>query len=213
MFAPKPSRGWIVCRRHNGGHELRHQLLTARQVTDIVVLDVPQLVNADLAVATTLAHAFRLAGTRLLNLDSRELGSFVMSTDAGPNCGVVLFDSMPGGAGHVAELLESPAAWIEQVTDALIVTEAHHRHCVTACLDCLLSFESQYDHDQGLLHRARTWAFWDQLRSGKIHAAGLSGERPSTAQETTATAQEPTDRSIDAASRLARARRRRPRPG
>ena len=53
-------------------------------------------------MATTLAHAFRLAGTQLLSLDSRELGSFVMRTDSGPHCGLVLFDSMPGGAGHVA---------------------------------------------------------------------------------------------------------------
>ena len=78
-------------------------MLTARQVTDIAVIDIPELVNADLAVATTLAHAFRLAGTQLLSLDSRELGSFVMRTDSGPHCGLVLFDSMPGGDGHVAD--------------------------------------------------------------------------------------------------------------
>ncbi len=108
-------------------------MLTARQVTDIAVIDVPQLVNADLAVATTLAHAFRLAGTQLLSLDSRELGSFVMRTDNSPNCGLVLFDTMPGGAGHVAELLESAAEWIGKLTEVLFVNEAHHERCVSAC--------------------------------------------------------------------------------
>lgn len=156
----------------------RRQMLTARQVTDIAVIDIMQLVNADLAVATTLAHAFRLAGTQLLSLDSRELGSFVMRTDSGPHCGLVLFDSMPGGDGHVAELLESATDWIGKLIDDLFVNEAHHQRCVSACLDCLLSYETQFDHDQGLLARATTWEFWDCLRNHRAWSSSASHASP-----------------------------------
>ena len=208
QFAPtKNGRTWVNCRKHNGKHDLRRQMLTARQVTDIAVIDVPQLVNADLAVATTLAHAFRLAGTQLLSLDSRELGSFVMPTDSGPHCGLVLFDSMPGGAGHVAELLESAADWIGKLTDVLFVNEAHHERCISACLDCLLSYETQFDHDQGLLARAITWEFWDCLRNHRPWSSSASHAPPPRAIPSvppTTDASKPS-----APDRLERARRKR----
>ena len=182
-------------------------MLTARQVPDIAIIDVPQLVNADLAVATTLAHAFRLAGTQLLSLDSRELGSFVMPTDSGPNCGLVLFDTMPGGAGHVAELLESAAEWISKLTDVLFVGQAHHERCVSACLDCLLSYETQFDHDQGLLARATTWEFWDCLRNHRAWSSGASQALPSRTPPSNPSATDASASSVP--DRLDRARRKR----
>lgn len=159
------ARRWSSCRANHGANDLRRQFLTARQVTDIVVIDIPQLVQFGPAVATTLAHAFRLAGARLLGLDSRELGSFVMATATGQHCGLVIFDSMPGGAGHVAELLEQATDWAQLVSTVLFVCDEHHKRCISACLDCLLSFETQFDHDQGLLAREATWSFWEQLRN------------------------------------------------
>ena len=101
-----------------------------------------------------------------------------MPTDSGPHCGLVLFDSMPGGAGHVAELLESAADWIARLTDVLFVNEAHHERCISACLDCLLSYETQFDHDQGLLTRAITWEFWDCLRSHRAWSCSASDASP-----------------------------------
>ena len=203
QFAPrKNGPTWFICRKQSK-NDLRRQMLTARQVTDIAVIDIPQLANADLAVATTLAHAFRLAGTQLLSLDSRELGSFVMRTDSGPHCGLVLFDSMPGGDGHVAELLESATDWIGKLIDDLFVNEAHHQRCVSACLDCLLSFETQFDHDQGLLARAVTWEFWDGLRNHRTWSSSASHASPRAIPPATEAS------APSAPDRLERARRKR----
>lgn len=201
-------RRWSNCRKNHGVNDLRHQFLTARQVTDIVVIDVPQLAATNLSVATTMAHAFRLAGTRLLSLDSRELGSFVMATDAGDHCGLVIFDSMPGGAGHVAALLDTADEWVRFVGDALFVSEEHHQRCVAACLDCLLSFETQFDHDQGLLARAETWRFWDKLRNGRSSNSNRNSQQPidspNSKSSDVAASMKP-----DATERLARARKKR----
>jgi hypothetical protein len=180
-FAPrKNGPSWVVCRKQNGKHDLRRQMLTARQVTDIAIIDVPQLVNADLAVAITLAHSFRLAGTQLLSLDSREIGSFVMSTDSGLNCGLVLFDTMPGGAGHVGALIEAASDWLDKLSDILFINQAHHQRCISACLDCLLSYETQFDHDLGLLARAATWDFFQRLRANQVSSPG-GPSRPNVA--------------------------------
>ena len=159
---------FVNCRAKNGANELRQQLLTARQTTDIIIIDVPQLRDGNLDIATTIAHSLRLAGARSLGLDSRELGSFVTATNSGSTCGIVIFDSVPGGAGHVTELLAFSKKWVEMVEEVLFVNELHHSNCVSACLNCLLGFETQFDHDMGLLARARTWNFWQHLRKGNL---------------------------------------------
>ena len=195
------------CRAKNGANELRQQLLTARQTTDIVIVDVPQLGDGNLDIATTIAHSLRLAGARLLGLDSRELGSFVTATNSGSTCGIVIFDSVPGGAGHVTELLALSNKWVEMVEEVLFVDESHHLNCVSACLNCLLSFETQFDHDMGLLARARTWDFWQQLRKG------ISGNSPITpgnaSTKIPAVDAGPAEQSRSDADRIARAKAKR----
>ena len=195
------------CRAKNGANELRQQLLTARQTTDIVIADVPQMGDGNLDIATTIAHSLRLAGARLLGLDSRELGSFVTATNAGSTCGIVIFDSVPGGAGHVTELLAFSNKWVEMVEEVLFVDESHHSNCVSACLNCLLSFETQFDHDMGLLARARTWDFWQHLRKG---SPGDSPITPRNASRKLSTVEaRPAEQSRSDADRIARAKTKR----
>ena len=197
----------VNCRNKRGSNDLRHQLLTARQPTDIVIVEIPQLGDNKLEIATTLAHALRLAGARLLGLDSRELGSFVTATDSGSASGIVIFDSVPGGAGHVTELLTFAEKWMSLVDDVLYVSEQHHATCISACLNCILSFESQFDHGQGLLVRSLAWEFWKQLRCGSVINTDSTPPNDETAKlvQPAATAQN----SLSADERLARARARR----
>jgi len=52
----------------------------------------------------TLGYALQIAGARLLELDTRELGVMVASSaDFSNGSGAVLYDNVPGGAGHVRE--------------------------------------------------------------------------------------------------------------
>ena len=195
------------CRAKSGANELRQQLLTARQTTDIVIIDVPPLGNSNLDIATTITHSLRLAGARLLGLDSRELGSFVTATNSGSTCGIVIFDSVPGGAGHVTELLALSHKWVEMVEEVLFVDESHHSNCVSACLNCLLSFETQFAQDMGLLARARTWDFWQQLRKG------VSGNSPiesgHASAQIPAIETRPAEQLLSAEDRIARAKNKR----
>jgi hypothetical protein len=79
------------------------------------------------------------------------LGVLLVPTGAGH--GAVLYDNVPGGAGHVYELLGQGRAWLEATLRTLYVDAAHHARCETACLDCLLTFDAQEAMRRGLLHR------------------------------------------------------------
>lgn len=124
----------------------RFQVLGARQVTDALLAEFgflgPEATNA--ALVQSLGYALLRGGCRVLGLDSREMGLLAVPTgNDGSEWGVVLYDNVPGGAGHVRQLMECPNEWLAQAREVLHVSEAHHRRCETACLECLLSFDTQ----------------------------------------------------------------------
>ena len=109
-----------------------------------------------------------------LQLDMREIGFITMPAgDRGTGYGVMLYDDVPGGAGHVRELLDVGREWLEEARERLWGNEAHDQRCKTACLDCLLSFGTQSSASRGLLERR---AALTQL------SAMLSNESTSTAE-------------------------------
>jgi Lhr-like helicase len=124
----------------------RFQVLGARQVTDALLAEFgflgPDATNP--ALAQSLGYALLRGGCRVLGLDSREMGLLAVPTgNDGSEWGVVLYDNVPGGAGHVQQLLQCPDDWLTEARGVLYVSEAHQRRCDTACLECLLSFDTQ----------------------------------------------------------------------
>jgi len=139
---------------------IRRQTLAARETTDVLLLDVsaclPPVADDEEAVALveTLARALQSAGARLLELDPRELGAMVIPAGgAGERRGAVLYDNVPGGAGHVRELLDAGRDWFVEALRVLRGDDAHHSRCETACLDCLLTFDAQDAMSRGVLRR------------------------------------------------------------
>ena len=129
----------------------RFQVLGARQVTDALLAEFgflgPDATNA--ALVQSLGYALLRGGCRVLGLDSREMGLLAVPTgNDGNEWGVVLYDNVPGGAGHVRQLLECPEDWLGEARRVLYVSEVHHRRCDTACLECLLSFDTQNAYSQ-----------------------------------------------------------------
>ena len=145
VTSPKP---WEHCWRDGDKTPvLRNRILAARETTDVILLDFTDCLGqlaADDSLMTTLAYAFRNAAARLLELDPRELGVLTVPTGpAGTTRGVVLYDNVSGGAGHVRELMEQGPDLIRIAHHVLFVDEEHHQRCETGCLDCLLSFDAQ----------------------------------------------------------------------
>jgi DEAD/DEAH box helicase domain-containing protein len=126
---------------------LRRQILAARQTTDVLLLEFGNSLGVaatDDSLIQTLGFALQRAGCYILELDPREIGVLLVPAGAqGREWGVVLYDNVPGGAGHVRELVEFDREWIERAEQIMYRDAEHHRRCDSACLECLLSFDAQ----------------------------------------------------------------------
>ena len=162
---------WPFCWRRNTAPVLRNQALAARETTDVLLLDfsgcLPIEQQNDQALITTLAYALHRAAAELLQLDGRELGVNTMPAgESGQGLGILLYDNVPGGAGHVRELLELGKGWLEWAKKVMFVDEAHDERCRSACLDCLLSFQAQNAMLEGKLNRPRALVTLSSLLEG-----------------------------------------------
>ena len=144
------------CWPRSGAPVLRNQTFAARETTDVLLLDFSGCLDPaqqnDLALMTTLGYALHRAAAESLQLDVRELGVTTMPT-GDRSRGVLLYDNVPGGAGHVPELVEIGREWLERGRRVLFVDDAHNQRCQSACLDCVLSFQTQNAMIEGLLIR------------------------------------------------------------
>lgn len=104
-------------KRGNEGLVMRHQFLAGRQNTDMLFVDLDGWdAGITPAAAYTLAQALRLAGSRLLELDFREIG--ILRPRPMPEIArgrtLVFFDFIAGGAGHCLELFRNARPWFEE---------------------------------------------------------------------------------------------------
>lgn len=136
------------------GAPLRCQILGSRERTDMLRLDFDNvnMPASDQRLMTTLQLALHRAAAELLQLDVRELGAELVPASAG-RYSIVLYDNVPGGAGHVRELLDEGPALFRSSLGILHGTDDHNLRCREACLDCLLGYSSQSAHEQGLIDR------------------------------------------------------------
>jgi hypothetical protein len=136
---------------------LRNQYLASETTTDVLLLDMTAVLpgqSRNLAVVHSVGRALQRAGTDLLELDGREIGVMTVPCgEAGEAYGALLYDTCPGGAGHVQELMLLGRTWLKQAGEILFHSEEHDLRCKTACLDCILSFDAQQDMQRGLLRR------------------------------------------------------------
>ena len=149
----------------------RNQVLAAKQTTDALMLDFSSCLlhfANNRKLLWTLAQALQISGAKLLELDSRELGTLVIPAgDMGVGLGAVLYDDVPGGAGHVRELLAFGREWLLEARRTMFVSDKHNEVCETACLDCLLTFDAQEPMRRGFLNRRLAIRVLDALLAGE----------------------------------------------
>jgi DEAD/DEAH box helicase domain-containing protein len=125
---------------------LRNRVLAARERTDVLILDWPRSPSGDAALYS-LGRALLLAGTRMLEIDSRELGVSLKALTTGEP-GILLYDTVPGGAGHCLELMQLGRPWLDEARTLLRGSEPHDQSCRRAYLECLLDFAGQFYADK-----------------------------------------------------------------
>lgn len=135
---------------------LRCKVLGSRERTDMLRLDFDNvnMPASDKRLMTTLQLALHRAAAELLQLDVRELGAELVPASAG-RWSIVLYDNVPGGAGHVRELVDEGESLFRSSLRILRGNDEHDARCHEACLDCLLGYSSQSVHEKGLIDRRR----------------------------------------------------------
>jgi superfamily II DNA/RNA helicase len=125
---------------------LRNQFLAARTTTDLLALNLPRAIDHEAKeVAEAISVALVRGATRYLKIDHRSISALA------PRCvndvwRITLFDTHPGGAGDVCELIQSSIDGTDRVRDwlaftlqhILIIDEDHDSRCVRACGRCIL---------------------------------------------------------------------------
>lgn len=166
---PLTSDKKIYCWSPQEAPVLRNQVLAAREPTEAVLVDfynaIGPISSRDEQLIKTIESALVIAGARLLQIDARELGSMLISLNDYRSKGIVIHDDVPGGAGHVRELLDFGRAWLEEAVNILYVNEEHDKRCNNACLECILSFGKQYSEDEQPLKRRETLKLLRELLS------------------------------------------------
>lgn len=122
----------------------RHLRLGYGITTDVFELQLFDL--TDKVVATSLAVALREALSRILGIESDELGWQIVQTPApeGNVQSIFLYDQASGGAGFASSASSQIGAMLKGAEAVLNC----HESCQGACHACLLSRDTQFDADR-----------------------------------------------------------------
>jgi hypothetical protein len=113
-----------------------------------------------------LAFACQRSLAESLEMDTRLIGVDLVPTgELGQHQGIILFDNVPGGAGHVLEVFRHAEGreFLKGAEQILRVDEVHDKDCRAGCLDCILSFETQRRTGDNPLRRLEARDFLTRL--------------------------------------------------
>ena len=96
----------------------------------------------DATTAYSVVEALRRGASMLLNMDIEDLQLLPLSR-GDDTFDMMLYDTMPGGCGLIAQLLDR---WTDVQSEALDFAHSCPSGCDSACVDCLLLFRNSYYH-------------------------------------------------------------------
>lgn len=115
--------------------------------TDVVVIDFGSL-SRDYDTMLSVMYALLNGMSEALDIDFNDIsGCLKISTwdHVHPNYSIVLYDSVPGGAGHVTRLLTDDNLLKNVISTAY--SRVSTCNCDTSCYSCLRSYNNQRFHD------------------------------------------------------------------
>ena len=114
-------------------------------ITNVLELQLPEAQGAWKAGVASMStlHAL-IAGAPAVGVTQNDIGgSLAVGANGQPV--IVLFDDVPGGAGHTRHLRENLAQLVDSAIERVAGCSCG---LDTSCYGCLRSFRNQRDHDQ-----------------------------------------------------------------
>ncbi len=138
-------------------HQFRTDVLQIRvdhRIHSPVTLPAEEQQTFRAEIARTVAEATRIALAEILDIQEGEVsGTFRWHNSTGPE--IILFDSVPGGAGYVEMVFQKFTAK-DLLKRAVRVLECP-RNCSNGCSHCVCTYSNQIYWDQFRRHDARQW--------------------------------------------------------
>ena len=141
------------CTHH--GNEDKHLkkdvYIISKDSHDVLTVDYtkPSYVEDEEVFATSLMYAFSRAVQLTLDLDESEVQCFLRpSIGNESNHQIIIYETIPGGAGILETIIEDPDILHDITKMALEILHyfSDEDGCEKACYDCICSFYNQYDH-------------------------------------------------------------------
>jgi len=146
--------------------------------TDVVWLDFHDAGRTDAGFWLSVAYAVVNAAAAVLAVERADLDCVCVPLDHAGRQAVVMFDTVPGGAGHCRQVAANLAAIVARARDQLDGCDCSPDS--TGCYGCLCDYSNQFAHEQ--LSRGSALAYLRRLADGL--AAGGSGPwRPAASPE------------------------------
>jgi DEAD/DEAH box helicase domain-containing protein len=133
----------------------RNVVLGARLVTDAVAIEWPSAAFAPAQAetfATTMGHALAFAAEEAFELEPNSFGVLVSHTPT--SVASVLFDDAAGGVGYSRQVFDNGRDLLQLALRRYLVgASSHAASCEAYCLECLLTFGTQFAAKNGTLDR------------------------------------------------------------
>ncbi|MHA1725768.1 MAG: DEAD/DEAH box helicase [Promethearchaeota archaeon] len=127
---------------HNGIH-LGHNFQT-----DILKLSFEKTLGANLKIGYSLLYAILEGVSEELQIIRNDLDGCLFNRNEEANDTLIIFDNVPGGAGHVRRIIESEEIFIKILHSAIAKLEKCTCGEETSCYGCLRNYSNQFCHDK-----------------------------------------------------------------
>lgn len=124
-----------------GFYQVRH--LGHRYMTDVLELGIETAMLTEGAIQSLL-YALLDGASAALDIQRTDINGTFYYRQAGQSPSFVIFDDVPGGAGHVKRIYEHLRETMEAALERLIRCECGPE---TSCYNCLRNYQNQYAHD------------------------------------------------------------------
>jgi len=137
-----------TCRPGNQPNFQKRVSLGYRYQTDVAVLSIQgaEFGHSDVGFWYSLAYAFLHGTVEALNIERSDLEVTLVPQPAFNRQDIVIYDAVPGGAGHCRHIIESIDGIAEKARDMLSRCDCTPKS--TGCYGCLCDYSNQWAHDQ-----------------------------------------------------------------
>lgn len=159
------------------GHDCTNTKLYPHRLSHIFKTDVVQLMfadDADYATMLSTLYALLRAVSMVLDIESTDINGCLYSSPGNVRYSIILYDSVPGGAGHIHRIAADENVFRHVIHQAYDI--CNDCECSPSCYKCLRSYYNQDVHS--VLNRRAVIGFLGQYMPGQYESKGTLPAEP-----------------------------------